>query len=240
MTKVSSSALENFVPTMKVLGLPYLFRDAAHQFRVLEGSIGRRLLLDGERYWLRGLCFYDAGSRSFYTKEKPILEPGDLVGVKVRTQESPMAMGMVRTLGGSPTPIAWGELYTALQQGVVDGAENNPPSFHLSRHYEVCKYYSLDEHTAVPDVVLVSTIVWNSLPPDLQSILQKAADESVAIQKTLWKEATERALEEVLKGGVEVFRPEKKPFADKVEPFYDVFKDDPVMKGLIDEIRAVE
>ncbi len=240
MTKVSSSALEGFVPTMNVLGLPYLFRDREHLFQVLEGEIGRSLLLDGEKYWLRGLCFYDAGSRSFYTKEKPVMTPADLVGVKIRTQESPTAMNMVKALGGSPTPIAWGELYTALQQGVVDGAENNPPSFHLSRHYEVCRYYALDEHTSVPDVVLISTIIWNELTPEARRIIQEAANESAQVQKKLWQEATQHALDEVQKAGVKVSYPDKALFAGEVKPAYDELMADPGMASLIERIKAVK
>ncbi|UCD39304.1 MAG: TRAP transporter substrate-binding protein, partial [Fidelibacterota bacterium] len=163
MTKVSTAPLEAFVPEMKIFGIPYIFRDDDHRWEVLSGEIGRRLLLAGEDYFLRGLCYYDAGSRSFYTKERPINTPADLQGLKIRVMKSITSVKMVQALGGSATPIPWGELYTSLQQGVVDGAENNPPSFYLSRHYEVCKYYSLDEHTAVPDILLMSTVVWNKL-----------------------------------------------------------------------------
>ena len=163
MTKVSASVMENFAPDYQVLGLPYLFRDKDEAFDILNGPIGEQLLSEGKKYWLLGLTFYDAGSRSFYTKDKPIYKPEDLKGLKIRVQPSPTAMHLVSALGGSPTPIPWGELYTALQQGVVDGAENNPPSFYLSHHYEVCKYYSLNEHTIIPDVLLISTHVWNTL-----------------------------------------------------------------------------
>lgn len=240
MTKVSCSVLEGFVPAMSVLSLPYLFRDKEHHFKILEGDIGKRLLLEGEKYWLRGLCYYDAGSRSFYMKDIPILSPSDLIGVKIRTQESPTSMKMVQALGGSPTPIAWGELYSALQQGVVDGAENNPPSFHLSRHFEVCKFYSLDEHTTVPDVLLISTRVWQDLSPEFQKLLQEAADESAQYQKRLWKKATQRALEEVQKAGVEIYYPDKELFAEKIGPIYEEYKKQPEIYKLIQEIRAVK
>ncbi len=110
MTKVSCSVLEGFVPAMSVLSLPYIFRDEEHRFQVLEGEVGKHLLLAGEEYWLRGLCYFDAGTRSFYSKEKPILNPGDLEGLKIRTQESPTSIKMVQAMGGSPSPIAWGEL----------------------------------------------------------------------------------------------------------------------------------
>jgi tripartite ATP-independent transporter DctP family solute receptor len=240
MTKVSCSVIEGFVPEMSVLSLPYLFRDEAHRFRVLEGEIGRELLLAGERYWLRGLCYYDAGTRSFYTVNRPILSPEDLVGLKIRTQESPTSMRMVQALGGSATPIAWGELYSALQQGVVDGAENNPPSFHLSRHYEVCRHYSLDEHTGVPDVVVVSTKIWEDLSPEFQGMLQEAADESEIYQRKLWKEATERALEVVKEAGVTIYHPEKSSFIAGVESVYEEYKSQPRLYDLIQRIRKIE
>lgn len=240
MTKVSCSVIEGFVPEMGVLSLPYLFRNEAHRFDVLEGEIGRELLLAGEKYWLRGLCYYDAGTRSFYTIERPILEPADLAGLKIRTQESPTSIRMVQALGGSATPIAWGELYSALQQGVVDGAENNPPSFYLSRHYEVCKYYSLDEHTGVPDVLVISTKVWEGLSPGSQRLLQEAANESEQYQKKLWKEATERALDEVQKAGVTIYHPDKSPFIAKVQSIYEEYKSQPRVFHLIQRIKEWE
>jgi len=240
MTKVSCSVIEGFVPEMSVLSLPYLFRDEAHRFRVLEGKIGRELLRAGEKYWLRGLCYYDAGTRSFYTVDRPILNPGDLAGLKIRTQESPTSMRMVQALGGSATPIAWGELYSALQQGVVDGAENNPPSFHLSRHYEVCKFYSLDEHTGVPDILVISTKIWENLAPEFQRLLQEAASESELYQRELWKEATQKALEEVQKAGVTIYHPGKEPFIAKVESIYEEYKSQPCIYDLIQRIRDVK
>ncbi|MEM0962919.1 MAG: TRAP transporter substrate-binding protein, partial [Bacteroidota bacterium] len=163
MTKVSSSVLEGFAPEFSVFSLPYLFRDEAHRLAVFDSEVGRSLLDATEPYRFRGLTYYDAGARSYYTVERPVRTPEDLTGLKIRVQESPTSMRMVREMGGSPTPISWGELYTALQQGVVDGAENNPPSFFLSRHYEVAPYYVLNEHTAVPDVLVVGTPVWETL-----------------------------------------------------------------------------
>ena len=240
MTKVSASVLESFVPQFRVFSLPYLFRSRAHFFSVIQGEIGRRLLLAGQRYWLCGLTYYDAGSRSFYTRERPILRPEDLRGLKIRTMESATAMEMIKVMGGSPTPIAWGELYTALQQGVVDGAENNPPSFYLSHHYEVCKFYSLDEHTMVPDVLLISTKIWNDLSQEEQQILQEAADESFEYQKKLWAEKTEEALQAVQKAGVRVFHPDKEPFIEVVQPMFERYRNQPEIYELIQRIRAVK
>ncbi|MBU2975063.1 TRAP transporter substrate-binding protein [Zobellia sp. B3R18] len=240
MTKVSVGTLENFAPKMKVLGLPFLFRDRQHSFDVLDGPIGQELLNDGEKYWLKGLGYYDAGSRSFYTKDRPVNNPDDLEGLKIRVMESVTAMDMVKDLGGSPTPISWGELYTALQQGVVDGAENNPPSFYLSRHYEVCKFYTLDEHTVLPDVLLAGTHLWDSLSEEEQGWLKKAVDGSIGYQRKLWAESEDEALAEVEKAGVEIIRPDKTLFSEKIKDSFNKYKDDEVIYKLIQEIQATK
>ncbi|MBT8299416.1 MAG: TRAP transporter substrate-binding protein [Maribacter sp.] len=239
MTKVSVGVLENFAPKMKVLGLPFLFKDRQHSFNVLDGPIGQQLLEDGEKYWLKGLGYYDAGSRSFYSK-KPIRTPEDLKGLKIRVMESATAMDMVRDLGGSPTPISWGELYTSLQQGVVDGAENNPPSFYLSRHYEVCKYYTLNEHTVLPDVLLVGTHLWKKLTKEEQNWLKQAVKTSIVYQRKLWLEAENEALKAVQKAGVEIIRPDKNLFSDKIKDSFDKYKEEPELFNLIQKIQATK
>lgn len=240
MTKVSAAVLENFAPRMKVLGLPYLFRDDEHAWAVLNGPIGKDLLLEAQNYWLRGVCFYDAGSRSFYTKDRPINSPEDLAGLKVRVMNSQTAMQMVKALGGAPTPISFGELYTALQQGVVDGAENNPPSFFTSRHYEVCKYYSIDEHSTVPDVMLIGTNTWERLTAQEQTWLQEAADASVGYQREVWAASEQEALDAVKAAGVQINYPDKSPFAARVADIYERYKDDPEIYELIQQIQAVQ
>ncbi len=238
ITKVSASVLENFAPSYSVFSIPFIFNNDEHRFSVLEGTIGKQILNDGRDYWLQGLCFYDAGSRSFYTKEKPVRTPTDLEGQKIRVMESQTAMNMVRTLGGSPTPISFGELYTALQQGVVDGAENNPPSFYTSRHYEVAKFYTIDEHTSVPDVLVISTHIWDKLTDQEKKWLQESADESSEYQKKLWKKASDEALLKVKEAGVEIIYPDKKVFQQQVEKMYDEYKLDPVKKELIHRIQS--
>ncbi|WP_038528140.1 TRAP transporter substrate-binding protein [Formosa agariphila] len=240
MTKVSSGVMENFSPEMKVFGLPFLFRDRDHIFNVLDGPIGKQLLDGGTQYWLKGLGYYDAGSRSFYTKDNPIESPEDLAGLKIRVMESVTAIEMVKSLGGSPTPISWGELYTSLQQGVVDGAENNPPSFYLSRHYEVCKYYALDEHTSLPDVIVVGTHLWDRLSEEEREWMQAAVNRSVVYQRKLWAEAEAEALEEVQKAGVKIIRPDKTLFSDQVQEVYDQYKDNPAMYSLIQNIKDTQ
>ncbi|GIK99760.1 MAG: C4-dicarboxylate ABC transporter substrate-binding protein [Alphaproteobacteria bacterium] len=241
MTKVSSSVLEGFVPAYRVFGLPYLFRDEAHRWAVLEGPIGHEILEAAEPVFLRGLCYYDAGTRSFYTTRKAVRTPADLAGLKIRVQESPMAIAMVRSLGGSATPIAWGELYTALQQGVVDGAENNPPSFHLSRHYELCRYYALDEHTAVPDVFVISLHLWRRLTPEQRAWVQAAADESAVYQRSLWAQATAEALAVVAAAGVEIIHPDKAAFNAQVRALHeDVRRTQPLVGDLARRIAEVQ
>lgn len=212
MTKVSSSTLESFVPEMKVFSLPYVFRDQAHFKKVLSSDIGKSLLLAPEKVRLRGMGYYDAGSRSFYTTDKAINTPADLSGLKIRVQKSQTSVDMIDAMGGAATPISWGELYTALQQGVVDGAENNPPSLYLSRQYEVSKFYSLDEHTYVPDILLMSLHIWEGLSKQQQDWLQQAVDDSTVYQSELWQQASDEALEAIEAGGVKIIRPDKEPF----------------------------
>lgn len=239
MTKVSTSPLESFVPEMKIFSLPYVFRNEEHLWKVLNGELGKRLLLSGERRFLRGMCYYDAGSRSFYTTEVPIRRPKDLTGLKIRVTKSPTAVKMIQSLGGAATPIAWGELYTALQQGVVDGAENNPPTFYFSRHYEVCKYYALTEHASIPDILLMSARIWERLTPLEQQWLQEAVDESVGYQRTLWKEASVHALEEVQKAGVELIYPDKTLFREAVKEMHESYRGTPVYP-LLKEVERIQ
>lgn len=238
ITKVSAAALEGFVEEYKVFGLPYLFESKEHAFKVLDGPIGQEILNKGDNYWLSGLCFYDAGARSFYASV-PIRKPEDLNGLKIRVMQSITSFAMVRAMGGSPTPISWGELYTALQGKVVDGAENNPPSFYLSHHYEVCNYYTLDEHTRIPDVLIISTHVLKKLSELEKEWLYQAVKESVQVQRKEWDKSEREALEAVQKEGVEIIRPDKQPFIDAVQSTYDMYKDNEKVWPLVERIRTV-
>ena len=236
MTKVSASPLEAFIPEMKVFSLPYIFDDADHYWSVLDSSIGKKLLESGEKYRVRGLVYYDAGSRSFYSTKKPVITPDDLAGMKIRSMNSQTAVAMIKEMGGSATPISFGELYTSLQQGVVDGAENNPPSFYLSKHFEVAKYYTIDEHTSIPDVVLIGTYIWNDLSDQERVWLQQAANDSVIFQRELWNRATQEALDAVKAAGVEVIRPDKTLFKQSVSRIY-AEESHGLLSGIIDQIR---
>jgi len=238
ITKVSAAILEGFAPSYAIFGVPFLFADKTHLHRVLESEIGQELLLEIERYRLRGLTFYDAGSRSFYTSQRPINHPDDLRGLKIRVMQSPSAIAMIKAFGGSPTPMSWGELYTALQAGVVDGAENNPPSFVLSHHYEVSRYYSLTEHTTIPDVLAISTKVWNQLTEQEQQWVQEAADESAIHQRELWKESESETMERARQAGVTIITPDKAPFIERVQVIYQNLRQNPRMNDLITRILA--
>lgn len=243
LVKVGGATLGDFVPVSKVFSLPFLFRDEAHTWAALDGEIGREILdqlavtVSGKPSGFRGLTYYDAGSRNFYA-QRPILSPADLKGMKIRVMNDPVAIDMVLALGAAPTPISWGELYTALQQGVVDGAENNPPSFVSSRHFEVCKEFSFDHHTRVPDVLLVATLTWDRLSDEEKSWLEQAAAESSVFQRKVWKEGVKAALEEMEKEGVTIHEPDMRPFMDATESVrrkYAVGE----LKSLVERIEKV-
>jgi len=221
MTKVSAGVLENFVPAMGVYSLPYLFRDADHYWQVFKGDIGRDILLQGEPYFLRGLCYYDAGFRSFFLAEQKVEEPKDLDGLKIRVMRSNLQIRTINLLGGNATPLAYSELYSALQQGVVDGAENNPPNFYQKRFYELCEYFVLDEHSAPPDVFVMSTHTWNKLTSEQQAWIDQSVRESLDLQRRLWDDMTNEALKAVEEAGVKVIRPDKSAFQEIVSPIYE-------------------
>ncbi len=219
MTKVSSLSLENFAPDMGVYSLPYLFDDSEHQRRVVQSDVGQEILEGLSKVLLKGMGHYDAGARSFYMTDGPVNTPADIRGKTVRVLPSEALVKTVETFGGAATPIAFGELYAALQQGVVDGAENNPPSVLSARHHEVCKYYSLDEHVSAPDVVVMSQSVWDSLNEEQQDWAKQAMATSEAYQRELWRKASDDALAEIEASGVVVNRPDKGPFRDAVAEF---------------------
>ncbi|MFM5861589.1 TRAP transporter substrate-binding protein [Aeromonas veronii] len=240
MVKSNAAELEAFGAAYSVFNLPYLFRDKAHLFKVEEGEVGSEILASTADSGFVGLAYYDAGARSMYAN-KPISSPDDLKGMKIRVQPSPSAIAMVKALGGNPTPLAYGELYTALQQGVVDAAENNIPSFSLSRHSEIAKYFSLDEHAMVPDVLVVSTKTLAKLTPEQQEILFKAARNSTELMKELWdaSERQERIAAE--KSGVTFVEVNKEPFIKAVQPMYDDIKaSSPELYSFVERIKAVK
>jgi tripartite ATP-independent transporter DctP family solute receptor len=240
LTKVSTAVLENFVPSMAVFSLPYVFRDEDHRWDVYNGVVGKKMLLDGEPFWLRGLCFFETGSRNFYLRDKAVYSPKDLQGLKIRVMRSYWSIQTINALGGSATPIAFGELYTALQQGVVDAAENNIPTLFQSRHYETCKYVVLDEHSSPSDVLLISTHSWDRLANQQKKWLQMAVADAVTFQRSLWGEATRNALDEMERTGVTIIKPDKSLFRKQVQPLFMTMKEnkDPLY-DLVLQIQSV-
>ncbi len=241
ITKVSAAAIGNFVPSYQIFGLPYIFNDEEHYWKVLDGPVGEEMLDvlktrgDGSPSGLQGLGYFDSGSRSFYTVD-PVASPADLKGKKIRVMNDQVAMDMVQAMGGSPTPISFGELYTALKQGTVDGAENNPPSFVSSRHYEICKNYVLDHHSRIPDVILISSKVWDTLNGQEREWLHSALAEASKFQRELWKVETENSLATLRKEGVKIIEPDPAAFRDSSASIIEKYSN-ATTRPLIEKIR---
>jgi tripartite ATP-independent transporter DctP family solute receptor len=237
LTKASASPLETFAPEYKVFNLPFVFSSKDHFYKVLDGPVGESILVASKNRGFIGLTFYDAGARSFYAK-KPINSPDDLKGMKIRVQQSPTTIKMMQALGAAPTPMAWGEVYSALQSGVVDGAENNITALTTGRHGEVAKFYSLTEHQMTPDVLVISAAKWDSLKKPHQDALRAAAHESFVFQRKLWADAEKTETAAAEKMGVKISTPNKKPFVDKVKPMIDEERKNAKVAGLLDKISA--
>jgi tripartite ATP-independent transporter DctP family solute receptor len=244
IAKSSAAPFGNFITVLKVFSLPYLFRDEDHFWKVLDGEIGQDLLEEitindsGQPSGLRGLTYYDSGSRNFYGKA-PVLSPADLKGVKVRVMNDPVAMDMVSALGGAPTPVSWGELYTALQQGVVDGAENNPPSFVTSRHFEVCKHFSFDHHSRIPDMLVISSQTWSELSEQEREWLMQAARESSVFQRQEWAAAVKESLDLMRAEGVTIHEVDMTPFIEATASVREKYAKGEI-KDLMNRIQAVQ
>ena len=238
MVKSNAAELEAFAPAYSAFNLPYLFRDKDHYYKIKLSEIGKEILNSTESKGFIGVTYYDAGARSFYSN-KPIKTPEDLKGMKIRVQPSPSAIAMIKALGASPTPLAYGELYTAMQQGVVDAAENNIPSFSLSRHSEVAKYFSFDEHTMVPDVLVMSTKSLAKLTVEQQDILMTVATESAEKMKVLWAESERKEQVKAQELGVTFVETDKTAFAAAVAPMYQQIKvDNPELYEMVERIQA--
>ncbi|MDH2435356.1 TRAP transporter substrate-binding protein [Pokkaliibacter sp. MBI-7] len=221
MAKSNASELESFDADYGAFNVPYLFHDREHFYRALESKeVGDKILDSSRQYGFIGITYYDAGARSFYTK-KAINTPADLKGLKIRVQPSPTAIKMVELMGAAPTPIPYGELYTALQQGVVDGAENNINSITTYRHGEVAKFFNLDEHTMIPDVLVISTKTWDKLTPEEQTAMKQAGRESMEYMKQIWAENVDAEMKKAKDMGVTIVTVDKAPFIDAVKPMHD-------------------
>lgn len=232
MTKGSASDLESFDNIYAIYNLPFLFRDQAHFNTVVFGDIGKEIMASTKERGFFALSAYVAGTRSFYAK-KPITKPDDLKGLKIRVQPSPTTIKMIELMGGSPTPVSFGEVYTAMQQWVVDGAENNVPSWVQTRHIEIAKVFSEDEHASIPDFLVIATKTWDALTPAQQQILATAASNSQVYQQKLWDEIDAQTRAQAKAMGGEIIKVDKAPFRAAVQPLFDDFKKDPKQAALL-------
>lgn len=241
MSRVSLTPLSEFSRNLMALQLPYLYRDADHMWKVLDGDIGKDLLKSTEDSGIVGLSWYDAGARNFYDTQHEIKGLADMKGLKIRVQESSMMMDMVKALGANPTPMAYGEVYSALQTNVIDGAENNWPSYESTSHYEVAKYYVVDEHSRIPEMQIISKQTMDKLSPDDQKIIRECAAESAKYERQLWAEREKSSEEKVKAGGATITRlsdEARAEFVKAVQPLYDQYGAE--YKDLIQKIRDVK
>lgn len=240
MTRVSMGTLSDIFPEIEVLSLPYLYDDADHMWRVLEGQIGEAFLARSRKVGIIGLSWYDAGARSFYTREQiTCLE--DLRGLKIRVQESDLMYRMVECLGAVPMEIQYGDVYSALQTRKIDGAENNWPSYESTGHFEAAPYYLLDEHSRLPEMQIISTVAWDKIAQvdgDYVSIVKQCAKESAAYERQLWKQREEESEKRVraLGGTVTQLSDEELvKFREAVQPMYENYPEE--QQKLIRAIR---
>mgnify|MGYP005845458993 CR=1 FL=1 len=232
--------LNNIVPETQVTALPYAFRSIDHMHRVMDGEIGQEISDAMAVANMIGLAWYDSGARSFYAN-RPLDTVADLEGMKIRVQNSDLNVAMVEALGANATPIPFGEVYTSIQSGVVDGAENNWPSYESTGHFEVAPFYILDEHTIVPEVFAVNLDTWNSWSAEDQEIVRQAAIDSATLQRELWAEREELSEQIVRDAGVTIVElDDKSGFIDAMAPVYDQFVTDETLRNLLDRIQATE
>jgi tripartite ATP-independent transporter DctP family solute receptor len=241
IARVSVGALGPVVDDLNVFNLPFLFRNTAHMEKVIDGKIGEELLqkiTNNPNTHLVGLCWMDAGARSMYDTKHPIKSIADLKGLKVRVMGNPMFVDMMNDLGGNGVPMGYDQVFSALQTGVVDGAENNPPSFVFDNHYQVAKYFTLTEHLIVPEVLVFSRITWDKLSASDRTLIMKLAREAQFDERKLWKAKEADAFERMKAANIEVDRiADKKPFQDAVKPVWDKYG--AKYADLIKEIEAV-
>jgi len=239
ITRVSISPVAAFVPKLNAFQMPYLYRDSDHMWKVLKGDIGMELLASLEPFGFIGLGWFEAGARSFYNSKKPVYTPADLKGMKIRVQESELMLGLVRSFGAIPTPMPYGEVYSGLQTGVVDGAENNPPSYYSASHYEVAKYYTLDEHTMVPEIIIGSKISLGRLSKADQDLIKKAAMDAIDYQRAEWDAYVKVSMDKVKAAGCTIIPiPDKTEWMKAVEPMYK--QQTKEIQDLVARIRAVK
>jgi tripartite ATP-independent transporter DctP family solute receptor len=239
LNRINMGPFNNLIPETFVPALPFIFRSVDHMRKTMDGPIGDQILKAFEPHGLVALAFYDSGARSFYNAKRPINSPADLKGMKVRVIQSDLFVDLVNALGANATPMPPGEVYSALQTGVVDGAENNWPSYDSFRHFEVAKFYSLTEHSMSPEVLVMSKKSFDKLSSTDQEAVRQSAKESVAKMRELW-EAREKVSEEKIRAaGNAINKVEKQPFIDAMKPVYEKYVKDAKLKELVARIQAI-
>jgi tripartite ATP-independent transporter DctP family solute receptor len=241
MNRVSLGPFNNIIPETQVPSLPYIFRSTEHMHSVMDGPVGQQILDAFSAHDLVGLAFYDGGSRSFYNKEKPITSIADMKGMKFRVMQSDMFVDMVSALGANATPMPYGEVYSSIQTGVIDGAENNWPSYDTSGHYEVAKYYTLDQHLIVPEVLVMSKLSFDKLSADDQAAVRSSARDSMPIMRALWAAQEKVSEDKVEASGVQVIKDiDKTPFIEAMVPVYEKYVTSDVLKKMVADIQATQ
>ncbi len=238
--RINVAPMNNICPETMVPTMPFLFKSKEHMRKVLDGPIGDEILKACEKQGFIGLAFYDSGSRSLYTVKKPVKSLADVKGLKIRVQQSDLWVALLQAMGANATPMPYGEVYTGLKTGVVDGAENNFPSYDTARHFEVAKYYALTDHSMAPEMLLMSKKVWDGLTPQEQTIIRDAAKASVPYMRKLWDEKELASRKKVEEGGAQVVEVDKKSFQDAMKPVYDKFITDPKLKEMVVKVQATQ
>ncbi|WP_225612136.1 TRAP transporter substrate-binding protein [Paracoccus sp. PAR01] len=241
MVRASFGPFNNLVPETQIVSLPYIFRSPQHMYKVMDGAVGEQIAEGFAQHDLIVLGYYDGGARSFYNGQKPIKSIDDLKGMKFRVMQSDVFVDMMAAFGANATPMPYGEVYSAIQTGVIDGAENNPASYDTSGHFEVAKYYTLDEHLIMPEVLAISKVTWEKLAPEDQALLKTAGKESVGVMRDLWAKKIAESEQAVEKAGSEIIRGiDKTPFIAAMEPVYAKYVTTPEAKTMVDTIRSTE
>jgi tripartite ATP-independent transporter DctP family solute receptor len=238
ITRVHSSVLNSAMPATAILSLPYVFDSTTHMRRAFDGAFGKAILAACERRGLIGLALYDSGSRNFYNARRPVETPQDLHGLKLRVPQSDIFIESVAALGASPTPLAYGSVFSALQTKLIDGAENNWPSYYTSRHFEIARYWSETEHAHAPDVLLMSKRVADSLPAEQRDFLLETARRSVTPMRARWDEIVERSQRAVRDAGADIRAVDKDAFRAAVRPLLERHLREPETERLYGELRG--
>ena len=241
MVRASFGSFNDIVPVTQLMSLPYLFRSVDHMHAVMDGPIGEEIGAGFEENDLIALAYYDGGSRSFYNSQKPITSIEDLAGMKFRVMQNDVFVDMMSALGANATPMPYGEVYSSIQTGVIDGAENNFPSYDSSGHAEVAKYFTLDEHLMVPELVAMSKASWDKLTPEDQQIIREAARNSAQVQRELWAEQEKASQEKVEASGAEIITEiDKTPFIEAMAPVYEKYVTTPDAQDLVKRIQDTQ